>query len=72
MLDILTEVGLAEVIDRDSFGLAKSLTPDYAVGVCFENVTAAQALRDIVRRTLYDLWVDFGVIKIRAYVGEDW
>ncbi len=69
--DILAEVGLDEVMDADSFALAKSLTPDYAVGVCFENITAAQAIREIVRRTLYDLWVDFGEIKIRAYLGED-
>jgi hypothetical protein len=69
--DIMAEVGLDEVMDADSFVLAKSLTPDYAVGVCFENITAAQAIREIVRRTLYDLWVDFGEIKIRAYVGED-
>jgi hypothetical protein len=34
-------------------------------------MTAAQAIRDIIQRTLYDLWVDFGEIKIRAYVGED-
>jgi hypothetical protein len=67
----LAEVGLDEVMDADSFALAKSLTPDYAVGVCFENITAAQAIREIVRRTLYDLWVDFGEIKIRAYLGED-
>lgn len=69
--DILTEVGLAEAIDQDAFELAKSLTPDYAVGVCFENITAAQAIREIIRRTLYDLWVDFGEIKIRAYLGDD-
>ncbi len=71
ILDILTEVGLAEAVDQDNFALAKSLTPDYAIGVCFENLTAAQAIREIVRRTLYDLWVDFGEIKIRAHLGED-
>lgn len=71
LVDLLTEVGLGDALDRDAFALAKSLTPDYAIGVCFENVTAAQAARDIVRRTLYDLWVDFGEIKIRAYVGEN-
>jgi hypothetical protein len=71
VVDILTEVGLAEAMDRDSFDLAKSLTPDYGIGACFENMTAAQAIRDIIQRTLYDLWVDFGEIKIRAYVGED-
>jgi hypothetical protein len=70
MVDLLTEVDLAEAIDQDSWALAKSLTPDYAIGVCFENLTAAQAIRDIIRRTLYDLWVDFGAIKIRAYVGD--
>ncbi|MDI6853149.1 MAG: hypothetical protein QME75_06030 [Deltaproteobacteria bacterium] len=69
--DILAEVGLEEVMNADSFSLAKSLTPDYAVGACFENITAAQAIREVVRRTLYDLWVDFGEIKIRAYLGED-
>ncbi len=69
--DILAEVGLAEVMDQDAFALAKSLTPEYAVGVCFENITAARALREIVRRTLYDLWVDFGEIRIRPYLGED-
>jgi hypothetical protein len=67
--DILTEVGLAEAIDQDAFTLAKGLTPDYIIGVCFENITAAQAIREIVQRTFYDLWVDFGEIKIRAYLG---
>ena len=68
--DILEEVGLGPVIHWDSFALAKSLTPGYAFGVCFENLTAAQAIREIVRRCLYDLWIDFGEIKIRAYLGE--
>jgi hypothetical protein len=70
MSDILGEVGLDSAIHPDSFALAKSLTPDYAIGVCFENLTAAQALREILRRCLYDLWLDFGEIKVRAYLGE--
>ena len=69
--DILAEVGLDQAIDQDSFALAKSLTPEYVIGVSFENLTAAQAIREIVRRCLYDLWIDFGEIKIRAYLGED-
>lgn len=69
--DILLEVGLADFIHRDSFLLAKSMTPEYAIGVCFENVPAAQALREILKRTLYDLWVDFGEIRIRPYLGEE-
>ncbi len=68
--DILAEVGLSPAIHQDSFALAKSLTPEYAIGIRFENVTAAQAIREIVRRCLYDLWIDFGEIKIRAYLGE--
>jgi hypothetical protein len=68
--DILEEVGLGQAIHQDSFALAKSLTPEYVFGVRFENVTAAQAIREIVRRGLYDLWIDFGEIKIRAYLGE--
>jgi hypothetical protein len=69
--DLLTELGLSSAISQDSFALAKSLTPEYAIGVRFENITAAQAIREIVRRCLYDLWIDFGEIKIRAYLGED-
>jgi hypothetical protein len=69
--DILAAVGLGQAIQKDSFALAKSLTPNYAIGVCFENIAAAQALREILKRCLYDLWVDFGEIKIRAYLGED-
>jgi hypothetical protein len=69
--DILAEVGLSQAIQQDSFDLAKSLTPNYAIGVCFENITAAQALREILRRCLYDFWVDFGEIRIKAYLGED-
>ncbi|MFZ5450276.1 MAG: hypothetical protein ACOZF2_00165 [Thermodesulfobacteriota bacterium] len=71
IIDILAAVGLGTVIQQDSFDLAKSLTPDYAIGVCFENVTAAQALREVLKRCLYDFWVDFGEIKIRAYLGEE-
>jgi len=66
--DVLHEVGLDQAIHQDSFDLAKSLTPEYAIGVCFENLTAAQAIREIVRRCLYELWVDFGEIQIRAFV----
>jgi len=68
--DILAEVGLETAIHQDSFALAKSLTPEYVIGISFENLTAAQAIREIVRRCLYDLWIDFGEIKIRAYLGE--
>lgn len=69
--DLLTEVGLREAIHRESFDLARSLTPEYRVGVCFENLPASQALREILRRTLFDLWVDFGEIKIQAFLGEE-
>jgi len=69
--DILTEVGLDGAIHQESFDLARSLTPEYAVGVCFEDVPAAQALREVLKRCLYDLWVDFGEIKMQAYLGED-
>ncbi|RJR48274.1 MAG: hypothetical protein C4567_00155 [Deltaproteobacteria bacterium] len=69
--DILTAVGLSPAIEQDSFEMAKSLTPEYAIGVCFENLPAAQALREILKRCLYDFWTDFGEIKIKAYLGED-
>ncbi|MEJ2671229.1 MAG: hypothetical protein P8168_03295 [Deltaproteobacteria bacterium] len=68
--DILAEVGLSPAIHQDSFALAKSLTPEYTIGIRFENVTAAQAIREIVRRCLYDLWIGFGEIKLSAYLGE--
>ncbi len=68
--DILAEVGLAPALDQDAFALAKSLTPEYAIGARFENLTAAQALREIVRRCLYDLWVEAGKIMISAYLIE--
>ena len=71
MLDVFAEVGLDEAVNQESFDLVKSLNPEYAVGVCFENLPASQALREILRRFLYDLWVDFGEIKIRAYLGEE-
>jgi len=69
--DILAAVGLGEAMQPETFDLAKSLTPSYAVGVCFENIPAAQALREILKRCLYDFWVDFGEIRIRAYLGEE-
>jgi hypothetical protein len=69
--DILAAVGLSAARQQDTFDLAKSLTPSYALGVCFENVTAAQALREILKRCLYDFWVDFGEIRIKAYLGEE-
>jgi hypothetical protein len=68
--DIFAEVGLTQAIDQEAFDLAKSLTPEYAVGVCFENIPAAAALREILSRTLYDLWTDFGMITLRAYLGD--
>jgi hypothetical protein len=69
--DILEDVGLGQAIHQDSFALAKSLTPEYAIGVRFENLAAAQAIREIIRRCLYDFWIDFGEIKIQPYLGED-
>ncbi len=71
LADILAEVGLGDCLHFDSFELAKSLTPEYRIGVCFENVPATQALREILGRTLYDPWFDFGEIKLQAYLGED-
>jgi hypothetical protein len=69
--DILAAAGLSGARQRETFDLAKSLTPSYAIGVRFENVTAAQALREILQRCLYDFWVDFGEIRIKAYLGEE-
>lgn len=71
LTDILGEMGVSQAIHQDSFDLAKSLTPGYAIGVWFEDLPGVQALRHIVQRCLYDLWVDFGEIKIRAYLGGD-
>lgn len=71
IMDILAEVGLGDCLNRDSFELAKSMTPEYVIGVRFENLPASQAVREILKRTLYDLWVDFGEIKIRPYLGEE-
>lgn len=71
MADLLAEVDLSQALHQDSFDLAKSLTSNYAIGVCFENLTASQALREILQRCLYDLLLDFGEIKIRAYLGEE-
>ena len=67
--DILTEVGLQEAIAPEDFPLAKGLTPEYAIGACFENIPAAQALREILKRCLLDLWVDFGEIASRPIWG---
>jgi hypothetical protein len=66
--DILAEVGLAEAMHQDSFALARGVTPEYAIGVRFENVSAAQAIREILRRCLLDLWVDFGEIRLAAFL----
>jgi hypothetical protein len=71
LTDIFGAVGLDQFVDQDAFALAKGLTPEYSIGVRFENCPAAQAIREIVRRCLYDLWIDFGEIKIEAYLGED-
>ena len=69
--DILTEVGLGEAIHQDSFALARSLTPEYAIGVRFENVPGGQAIREILKRCLLDFWVDFGEIRLQAYLGDE-
>ncbi len=70
ILDILTEVGLESYIDEESFNRARSDTLEYAIGVCFENVAAGQAILQIVKNCLFDFWVEFGCIRIRAYLGE--
>lgn len=69
--DILTEVGLGDYIDREIFALARSDTLAYNIGVKFEDKTAAAAIQAIVGACLYEFWVDFGEIRIRAYLGED-
>jgi len=69
--DILAEVGLADYLNRDAFTLARSDTLFYHIGICFENLEAGRAIREIVSRCLYDFWVDCGEVKIRAYMGED-
>ena len=69
--DILGEVGLSDYIDAEMFGLAKSETMAYNIGVKFEDEPAATAIQAIVGACLYEFWVDFGKIKIRAYLGEN-
>ncbi|MFP3866873.1 MAG: hypothetical protein ACLFUU_01755 [Desulfobacteraceae bacterium] len=69
--DILTEVGLADYISPDLFAQARSDTLEYNIGVQFEDLEAARAIQAIVAACLYEFWVDFGEIKIRAYLGEN-
>jgi hypothetical protein len=68
--DILAEVGLSQFIETRSFTQARSDTPAYNIGVCFEDISAGQAIQEIVKACLLDFWVDFGEIKLRAYLGE--
>jgi len=68
--DILAAVGLSEFLNADAFALAKSDTLFYHVGVCFGDLEAGRAIREICSRCLYDFWVDCGEIKIRAYLGD--
>jgi|GEM_PF-839365 len=69
--DILTEVGVAAYIDLESFALARSDTLGYAIGACFENLSAGQAILQITQNCLFDFWVDCGIIRLRAYTGEE-
>ncbi|RJR38679.1 MAG: hypothetical protein C4567_12420 [Deltaproteobacteria bacterium] len=69
--DILAAVGLSEFINADAFALAKSDTLFYHIGVCFADLEAGRAIREICSRCLFDFWVDCGEIKVRAYLGEN-
>ncbi len=68
--DILTEVGLSEYIHALSFAQAKDDTPEYAIGVRFENVSAAKAIQLITQNCLYFFWEDFGLLHLQAYTGS--
>ncbi|MBW1916394.1 MAG: hypothetical protein JRI57_00015 [Deltaproteobacteria bacterium] len=69
--DILTQVGLVDYISPEHFAQARADTLEYNIGVRFEDLEAARAIQAIVAACLYEFWVDFGEIKIRAYLGED-
>jgi len=68
--DILTEVGLADYMDEASFSQAKMDTLEYSCGVCFENTAALDAVQALVSNFLYEFWIEFGQVKIRAYLGD--
>lgn len=68
--DILTDVGLATYINALSFAAAKEATLTYAIGVRFENLTAARAIQLITQPCLYFFWIDFDQIYLYAYTGS--
>ena len=71
MKPIRTLIADDEPLAREGLELLARADPELEViGLCPDGRTAAQAIREIVRRCLYDLWIDFGEIKIRAYLGE--
>ena len=68
--DILTDVGLAAYINALSFAAAKEATLTYALGVRFENLTAARAIHLVTQPCLYFFWIDFDQIYLYAYTGS--
>ena len=67
---IITECGLNSKIDTAYFAAAKAEFPGDTIGSWFEDLTALQAIGDISRKTMYDLWDEQGLFRIKAYTGK--
>lgn len=67
---ILIAGGQEGLINVASFAAAKAANPNDSIGCYFEDKTIAEAILEIAKRTLYNVIIAQGEIKILPYKGE--
>jgi len=67
---VIGECGLSSKIDSPYFVTAKAEYPDDSVGAWFEDTTALEAIGSLSRKTMYDMWDEQGLFRVKAYTAE--
>lgn len=67
---IIEDCGLIAKVDTVKFAEAEAVYPNDTVGSWFEDITGLEAIGSISRKTMYDMWDEQGLFKIKAYTAE--
>jgi hypothetical protein len=67
--DLITQAVSATYVDTASFAAAKALTPTDVVNAYVDNMAAGDAVKEVASRCLIHVFMDQGLIKVKAYTG---
>ncbi len=66
---VAAAIGQAAAVDAAYFAVAKAAIPNDSIGCYFENISAADAVREICGRNLIDCWLEQGKIRVKAWTA---